>query len=131
MISEQALLVAAGRLLAMPFCPADELVKMAILDELPEIVEDDDQLRWLIARVLKLYNQWPGLSEIRAVYCSKFRPRDGVEVYSAVYPEGIPSEQPEILPALPPPRATKELTGDAKFEAELQRLAKLKQFPKR
>jgi hypothetical protein len=28
---------------------------------------------------------------VRAIYCSRYRPKDGIEIYSIVYPDGIPS----------------------------------------
>ena len=99
MISESVLALALGRLMALPFFPSDHLVKAAVLEELQQMVANDEQLEWLIRRVTGLYKEWPGLSEIRAVYCSRFRPRDGVEVYSGVYPDGIPSERLESPPA--------------------------------
>ena len=44
------------------------------------------------------------MREVRAVFCSKFKPADGIDVYSAVYLDGIPSEKesaPAVLPAAP------------------------------
>lgn len=132
MISEPVLMKAIGKLMAMPYFPVSEnLVKLALLDELPEIVENDQQLDWLIRRVTHLYKQWPGLSEIRAVYCWTFKPRDGVNVYSGVYPDGIPSERPAAPLALPPARATTGLTADPEFEAKVRSLAALKKMPGR
>jgi hypothetical protein len=40
----------------------------------------------------KLYKEWPGLREVRAVFCSKFKPRDGFDVDSDVYLDGVPSD---------------------------------------
>src|SRR5215472_7254230 len=93
MITEGALLKAVGKLMSMPYYPVSEtLVKISLIDELPEIAGNDEQLAWLIRRVTSLYAYWPGLSEIRAVYCSKFKPRDGIEVHSGVFLDGVPSE---------------------------------------
>jgi hypothetical protein len=131
MVSGPALTKALSKLMAMPFFPLQEpLVKMAVAEELPTIAATDEQLEWLIQRVTRLFNQWPGLSEIRAVYCSKFRPLDGVTVYSGVYPDGIPSERAAAPPppALPPGH---DFTADPEFENELKSLSKLKQFPGR
>lgn len=128
MISTEILYGAVGNLMAMPFFPSEPLVKMAVLNELPQIVQTDAQLLWLIRRVTQLYNAWPGTSEIRAVYCSKYRPLDGIEVYSSVYPDGIPSERQAgepAWPALPPGR----VTADLEFDRKLQAVAKVKQFP--
>ena len=49
---------------------------------------------WLIDRMTSgLYASWPGPGEMRACFCARFRPRDGVERRSSVYPEGIPPER--------------------------------------
>jgi hypothetical protein len=62
---------------------------------------------WLVTRMGRLFNQWPGIIELRRVYCSKHLPLDGVQPLgiSEAYPDGIPAEiaQPETrrLP-LPP-----------------------------
>ncbi len=54
--------------------------------------------------MIHLYAEWPGVYELRACFCSKFRPADGVEARSSVYLDGVPSERPapDPLPALPP-----------------------------
>jgi hypothetical protein len=105
-------------------------LKLAVMEDLPEIVANDEQLAWLIRRATALYNQWPGLSEIRAVYCSKFRPRDGIEVNSGVYLDGIPSERAAApvlaLPVLPPGHS---FTADLELENRMRSLGKLKSFP--
>ena len=75
------------------------------------------------------------MREVRAAYCSKFKPDDGFEVYSDVYLDGIPSEKaPEPLklgaPALrqiAAPRETAEdLTAAASIRPVIAALAKAK-----
>jgi len=92
---------AIGLLKSMPSFPADPMVRQAVSDDVLELVRDEHELLWLVRRVTQLYGEWPGLSEVRAVYCSKYKPRDGVEAYSGVYPDGIPSEvSPDNDPGL-------------------------------
>lgn len=124
-----ALAAAMGRLMAMPFFPTDQLVKLAVADEINAIAATDEQLEWLIRRVTVLFSQWPGLSEIRAVYCSRFKPVDGIEVYSGVYPDGIPPERPVLAPVpkgLPPGHVA---TADVEFDRKVQGLVRAKRFP--
>jgi hypothetical protein len=66
---------------------------------------EEAQVEWLVQRAVSLYAEWPGAREIRACFCSKFRPADGLSVGSTVYLDGIPSEKridPPALLALPP-----------------------------
>jgi hypothetical protein len=54
---------------------------------------------WLIDRMTSgLYASWPGPGEMRACFCARFRPRDGVERRSSVYPEGMPPERQALSP---------------------------------
>jgi hypothetical protein len=92
------------------------------------LVDTQEHLDWLVDRALKLYARWPGVGEIRALYCSRHRPKDGATTYSEVYESGYPSERsPAPLP-LPPGHAS---TADAEFERELRTAAKLKKMPVR
>jgi hypothetical protein len=82
-----------GELTLLRFFPSDPIARTALVREICDMAASEDQVRWLITRMLKLYQVWPGLGEVRATFCSKFKPRDGVERYSEVYPDGIPSER--------------------------------------
>jgi hypothetical protein len=85
---------AVSKLALMAFFPADADIRAALVWALLEMVETEEQLDWLVRRALRLYSKWPGIGEIRAIYCSKFKPKDGIEAYSTVYLDGIPSERP-------------------------------------
>jgi hypothetical protein len=80
------------------------IARGAIAGEIRNMCHDQDQGIWLANRMAKLYSSWPGTREMRIVYCSKFRPLDGVEISGAsdFFPEGIPSEA-ETAGALPAP----------------------------
>lgn len=92
-------------LTVMLFFPSEPAARVALIRMVGEMAENEDQVRWLVQRMTSgLYNEWPGPGELRAVFCSRFRPRDGLTAYSSVYPDGIPSERPAAPPllALPP-----------------------------
>lgn len=86
---------AIDRLSLMPMFPRDEGAHKALARALSEMCANDEQLIWLIGRVVRLYSNWPGENELRAVLSSKFKPIDGVRTYSVVYRDGIPSESLE------------------------------------
>ncbi len=96
-----------GRLALLKFFPASDIVARAVvMTELMEICETDEQVDWLGKRMSALYTEWPGLRELRAVFCSKFKPADGIEVDSTDprFVDGVPSERelsaPESVHAL-------------------------------
>lgn len=87
------------------YFPADAHARLGIAEEIGQMTGDIDRVRWLVSRVPKLYSEWPGIREVRAVYCASHKPDDGYEVYSGTYRDGIPSEKaPEPLQLAAGPR---------------------------
>ncbi len=127
MMTRQAMEKMMAQLALLPFFPASPQDRLVLSEYVENFAETDDQLKWLGARMLDLYKEWPGPREMRACFCSRYRPKDGISITSAVYAaeDGIPSErQPErlLLPAaraLPPG----EPTADPEFAAKLHELA--------
>jgi hypothetical protein len=119
---------AVNRLALMAFFPPDEEVRAALVDIVMEMVESQEQLDWLVNRALKLYTKWPGVAELRALYCSRWPPRDGITTYSSIYLDGIPSERaaPPILPILPPGRA---VTASRRLDDAVKDLGRRKAMP--
>ncbi len=52
------------------------------------------RLNWLAGELLLRVGKWEGVQEMRGVYCSVFKPADGVDVYSS-HAAFSPSEDPE------------------------------------
>ena len=88
-----------SELAVLKFFPANnESVLLALVRLVSEMCHDEGEVRWLIDRMTSgLYGEWPGPAEMRACFCSRFRPRDGIEAYSTVYLDGIPSEKKSRL----------------------------------
>jgi hypothetical protein len=80
------------KLAMLKFFPADQGARLGILEIVCAMAKTEEQVTWLVKRMTTMYNEWPGPKELRAMFCSKFRPADGVECYSAVFEDGIPSE---------------------------------------
>jgi hypothetical protein len=76
----------------MKFFPSGADERIGIAEEIASFASNLDQVKWLVSRLPKLYKEWPGLREVRAVFCSKFKPRDGFDVDSDVYLDGVPSD---------------------------------------
>lgn len=120
-----------GRLAMLKYFPAkDENVLEGLLDLVSEMCRNESEVEWLIKRMTSgLYAEWPGPQEMRACFCSRFPPRDGINAYSTVYPDGLPPSKeaalkqisgPE-LKALPPGHAA---SADVGLEAAVMILSK-------
>ena len=67
-----------------------------------------------------LYNEWPGPQEVRAVFCSRFKPADSIEAYSSVYMDGIPSESETYGQIEAPCERTRISTADVSADPEMR-----------
>jgi hypothetical protein len=118
------------RLQILRFFPSDDDSIKGLLSLVNSLATDDDQVEWLVSRMLSgLYNEWPGPIELRAVFCTRFKPKDGYSIAGSLkYPgdEGIPGQlcgpEPK-LPALPPGR---KASADPNLEASICALAEVK-----
>lgn len=109
----------------LKFFPAGDYARMGILKLVCDMCETEDQVRWLVKRTIALHNEWPGPKELRAVFCSRHKPKDGINAYSEIFIDGVP---PEKLPALssgeqlalPPGHVA---TADVDLDRKIQRAA--------
>ena len=107
----------------LKYFPSDPAARLGIAEQLASMCADEDQIRWLVKTLPGLYNEWPGMREIRGLFCMKFRPLDGIEADSEVYPEGLTREQlnpgVKALPAAQPRRleAGESITDDPEMKA--------------
>ena len=78
----------------MKFFPTEPAVRLALCETIGDMTSSEERVRWLVKRMRTLYAEWPGEREMRACFCSRFRPLDGINLYSSVFLDGIPSENP-------------------------------------
>jgi len=81
-LSKEDALLAAGHLSELTqlnFFPADEDGRTAVFLLVNQLVSSVDQVEWLVRRLLALFDKWPGPATVRAVFCTRYRPADGVE----------------------------------------------------
>ena len=111
----------------LKFFPDDPVVIATLTRMVCQMAATEGQVQWLVDRMTigSLYSEWPGPGELRGCFCSKFKPQDGINAYSTVYPDGIPSEKPAPppLPALPPGH---QASVDARLERGIAMLAEVK-----
>lgn len=92
-ISAEAANQAVETLASLPFFPTEAPARAMIADLLRRLVEQPRGLHWLIRTVLDCWRKWEGPMELRALYCSRFKPLDGKTAYSAAFPNGYSREQ--------------------------------------
>lgn len=112
-LTKEGIMRASSRIALLPFFPASDTNARAVLmEEILLICESDEHAHWLALRMTQIFkSKWPGLAEMRALYCKRFRPRDGVQADSECFPDGFPTEQ-ELgvlnIPGLPAPIPQRE-----------------------
>lgn len=70
---------AVDELGAIPFFPTGVGAKTAVMRSLSSFVRERHHLRWLIDAALNGMREWKGIAELRALYCTRWKPLDGVE----------------------------------------------------
>ena len=118
-------------LASMDFFPPEAGARIRIGDEMRAICASIGEVDWLVTRMTRLFKKWPGLQEMRLVYCdSGRRPLDGLPALgtSELYPDGFPNEFP---PAPEPKRITGkpdpgEISAAQSVEDTVRDLAELK-----
>lgn len=70
---------ALDELSLLKFFPSEPGARAALLRMLCQMVAGPTELRWLIDTVLRYHNEWPGPLELRGIYCTHYKPKDGVE----------------------------------------------------
>lgn len=77
--SAQQFIEAVGKLGSIPKFPVDTYAREGILESLIGMASTVEQLNWLVTNMLNHSDQWHGVKELRGVFCSRFKPADGVE----------------------------------------------------
>jgi hypothetical protein len=67
------------RLSVLRFFPQSEQGRIALAELVDRMVSTVDQLEWLVLTLIDRVGTYLGSDQIRAVFCTKFRPKDGIE----------------------------------------------------
>lgn len=77
----------------MRFFPTEPAGRLAIVKSVAAMSGSEERACWIVDQMLALTNDWPGILEVRGVYCLRFKPADGVEGESEICPTGqIPAD---------------------------------------
>jgi hypothetical protein len=89
----QAIEAAVRRLgVIIPFFPADEDARLMIMSALEDMIGSDtlygstpqQRLDWLVNAAVNVMRRWSSIPELRGIYCSRWKPADGLEAYSSL-----------------------------------------------
>lgn len=118
---------------SIPYFPGERGARIAIGEEVRAMCAGPKEALWLVTRMRRLFQQWPGPIAMRHVYYAKYMPLDGERPIGMLeaYPDGIPAEAESALPQLPaaPPIALlgdgrkHEVVADPKIATAVKRLA--------
>lgn len=70
---------ALDRLAILQYWPSDPVARKGIGLLLERIVDRADKLEWLVETMINRVGTWHGPMELRGVYCTRFKPADGIE----------------------------------------------------
>ena len=114
-------------LILLKFYPGEPAGRLAVAKLVAQMATTHEQVEWLVTRTVQLCNDWPGPLALRQIFCRRYKPADGIEVYSTdVFPDGVPYERPieaPARPALPPGHVA---TVDAGLDKQIQAVAAAK-----
>lgn len=111
-----ALQAAIAHLSMLKFFPSDDFARAAIMQLIERMATAPEQVAWLAKTVVDNYNDWPGPHAMRAVFCTRYKPADGVEadlteglLASKIEARAIAAHQEHKALPLPAKRVLKEL----------------------
>ena len=100
MLKKQDIAAAVEELAAIPYFPQSAGAKVAIGAHIGKFVSDSKKLRWLIDSAIVAMGEWRGIPELRGLYCTRYKPADGVEGICTL--AGYSPEELEMAPAYRP-----------------------------
>ena len=109
MITKDEMKAAMLQLSMLKFFPQGEAQK-AIAMFLAALCGRGDRLIWLVGQIVNHVGEWPGPAEVRGLFCSRFRPADGIEADCTL--PGFSPEDGERISAARDPKPL--VAGDAK-----------------
>lgn len=75
---------AVRKLSILKFFPAGDAERETLMEILDEMVGESAQLSWLVSVMVNQVGEWLGPKELRGVFCTRFKPLDGIEVWSTI-----------------------------------------------
>lgn len=113
----------------IPFFPQSGEAFDALVRLVGKMAETEDQVQWLVDRMmLNPYPKWPGPAEMRAVFCTRFKPKDGYSIVGSVVSPGeiVPNQLNKGEPEYKKIERGEPVSDDPALETSLRALGELK-----
>ena len=75
--------IAVRRMGVLQYFPTDEIVQRDIMRLLMRMASTPAQLQWLVDTLVDQVGEWKGPVELRGIFCTRFKPKDGIEAESS------------------------------------------------
>ena len=76
---QTAILEAVISLSNIPFAPQEPHQQEKLMYAIAAFADRPDALAWTVDVAVAKWRRWLGVAELRAIYCTKFKPADGIE----------------------------------------------------
>lgn len=101
---------------SMRFFPRDEPGRLAIVRAVARMSGTGERAAWIVDQMLALTGEWPGILEVRGVFCLRFPPADGVSAESEICKSGgIPTGSAVRFTPQAAIGGVQERSGDTKY----------------
>lgn len=74
---------AVRRMHALAMFPNDQHAREEIMRIIERMVGTKEQLDWLVSSMIDRVGEWKGPREMRGIFCTRFKPLDGIESYAS------------------------------------------------
>lgn len=122
MITEAQACEAMQSLAAMKYFPSDPYARAEIGSMLERMVSTAEQLQWLVETMIDNVREWPGPAEMRGIFCTRFKPRDGKEAWCSI--PGFTASDSEAALSAP-----KQIAAQGRPTIALPSAAEMKALP--
>lgn len=75
--------------------PSTPEAQAALMHFLDRFVSTPEQSSWLADALCDAYNEWPGPAEVRALFCTKYTPADGIRASLSQNSQRVKSNEPD------------------------------------
>jgi hypothetical protein len=86
--------IAVGDLSTIPFFPSDERARASVMEQLRRMCPHIEGLRFIVDTAMARCKQWPGMSELRGLLCTRYNAADGIDEPNCSIP-GFTAEEAE------------------------------------